>query len=738
MKMRLNDSRFSELAAVLVACAALSSAFTAPWHPNSTSIPTTYQGKAEFFAKIDASMWTYMLAWGAKHPARFYDAPVLLPLKDPLVANDPRLTEGIWSIPIFRLLPPVTAWGVTLWLALMFTAVGCYYAGRIFIGSRWGGAALVILFSFGMFRANHVCHVEGIFAPFLALAFATMARFLESAKTISGRNQASTALDGASALPLPDRSVVIWFALALTAAIIEYSYIAVALGMTLPAAFLYGIWRRRIPWKQGLVPLFLAGILIALILLPVAVKYAAFHQSFGIKRHIMHVDSCSADLFAWITGPTGRILPPFGNEFEHNFVDPQLFPGFVLLLLGLAGMRLLWRKSPETALIGIVTFFLSFGTMRFLFWQMGLPHFEMRTPYELLYDFLLPFKAIRAPARFGVLTHLVLAFAGAMVIARMALSRNGRIVAIVLLAVSFLEARAGMHAVDILPERAGDPAYKWLAECSGDFAVLEAPMGLAAVREQHLAEAETMLTSLMHGKRTPNGTLAADMPWHESIAVNTANPAHGEAKRLMQALGVGYVVVKDAVTADLYGRAGYRCVYGSQSAVSVFAVESPMSLVSNPDELARRLEGDRSYKETHSGGQGNSADMRAPSVLTLNKGCRFELPVTIRNTGQNPWAGASQIYGRGDSGDVAAGIRRWKNMNPAVSDFARGPHGEVLGSAGFLPCNLLPGESADVIVSGIAPIVPGRYAAEVDMIIKGVGWAGSPDRPPVTVMVTVR
>jgi len=705
-----------EFIVVFAACFALSAAFTAPWHPDTKNIPTVYQGKAEYFAQLDVSGMAYMLAWGAHHPGRFYDAPVLFPVRDPLVANDPRLTEGIWSIPLFRLLPVILAWGVTLWLALTFTAIGCYYAGRIFTGSRWGGAALMVLFSFGMFRANQVCNVEGIFAPFLALSFAGMVSFLET----------------------PKRWTMACFAIALTLAVIEYSYTAVALGVTLPFAYAYGIWRRKVPWKQAVIPLLIAGALTALILFPVALKYAAFHQSLGIKRHIMQVDSSSADLFAWITGPTGRILPPFGGEFQHNFVVSQLFPGFVLLIAGMAGIVMLWRKSPEIVLMGVLGFFLSFGTMRFLFWQMGLDHIQMRTPYELLYDFLLPFKAIRAPARFGLLTHLFLAFAGTMVIVKMSSSRHGKVLAVILLCISFLEARAGMHAVRVLPERADNPAYQWLARQPGDFAVLEVPAGLNNVRLQQLGEAESMMVALVHGKRTPNGTFAASMPWHDSICVNTANPAHGEAKRVLQALGVGYVVARDASAGREYARAGYRCVYGTNSDVSIFEVESPCPVAEGLEDLASRLKPDIFRAQTGSSEKPESASIRAPAILQVNKGDRFELPVTIRNTGSNTWAGNSYIYGKGGAGDIVAGFRCWRRGKTGVPDFARGPRGEILGATGSLPCNLLPGESAEVIITGIAPVIPGSYAVEVDIAVKGLGWVSPDDSPPVTIQAEVR
>ncbi len=700
---------------ILAACAVLAVMFTAPWYPNRTSIPTTYQGSGELYARIDSSMWTYMLAWGAGHPSSFYDARVLLPMRDPLVANDPRLTEGLWSIPLFRLLPPVLAWGVTLWLALALTAAGCYYAGTLLTGSRWGGAALALLFSFGMFRANHVCHVEGIFAPFLALALATMARFLEA----------------------PDRRRAVWFALALAAAAVEYSYIAVPLALTVPVALLWGTWRRRIGWWRGVMPLLLSGLVIAVLLAPIALKYAAFSRTYGVKRQIAQVDWRCADLYAWVTGAAGTVLPPFGGE-GNDYFDSHLFPGFVALALGLAGLGLLRKKSPEIALVGILAFVLSFGTMRLLFWQLGLPFMDFPTPYEALYELLLPLQAIRAPARFGVLTHLALAFAGAFVVVRMARSPRGRVLAVALLAASFLEARAGVHPVRILPERAADPAFRWLAEQPGDFAVMEAPMGLLTVREQHLEEAGTMLVSLVHGRRTPNGTVAANLRWHESIAVNTANPAHAEAKRVLRALGVRYVVTRDAATAESYRRAGYRAVQQSPSGIGVFEVESPDAVPRGPREVTQRLANDPFYAESRAGGNGDAFELTAPADLTVGPGARFDLPLTIRNEGQNAWAGDSFVYGRDDGGDVSVGIRRWRRVDSGAAEIAAGPRGTPLNATTSLSSNLLPGESAPVTLACTAPIRPGRYVAELEVVVKGSGSMGAARRPAATVSVLVK
>ncbi len=703
-----------ELAVVLLACAILAVLFTIPWYPNPATIPTTFRGSGELYARIDSSMWTYMLAWGAEHPSRFYDAPVLLPMRDPLVANDPRMTEGVWSIPLFRVLPPVLAWGVTLWLSLVLTAAAGYYAGSLLTDSRWGGAALAVLFCFGMFRANHVCHVEGIFAPFLALALATMARFLDA----------------------PDRRRATWFALALAAAAIEYSYVAVCLALTVPAVLLWGAWRRGLGIRRAVMPLLAAGLVIAALLAPIALKYAAFSRTYGVKRQIAQVDWRSADLYAWVTGPTGAILPPFGGEGSDYF-DSHLFTGFAALALGLAGARRLWRRSPEIALVGVLAFILSFGTMRLLFWQIGLPYAGVPTPYEALYRLLLPLQAIRAPARFGVLTHLALAFAGALAVARMAQTSRGRALALALLALSFVEARAGMHPVRILPERVDDPVLLWLEEQPGEFAVMDAPMGLLTVRGQHQEEAETMLVSLVHGRRTPNGTVAAHLRWHESIAVNTSDPAHDEAKRVLRALGVRYVMTRDASTEERYRRAGYPVARRSPSGTTVFEVEAPDAVPSNPDEFAKRLADDPFYRASRSAGKVGAAVVDAPARLSVRRGEPFELRLTVRNEGADPWAGDSYVYGREDAGDVIVGIRAWRRTDPGAPEIAAGPRGVALTAAASLPANLLPGETARVTLTATAPVRRGRYVAELDLATRGAGLGPADSRPAATVDVLV-
>jgi hypothetical protein len=292
-----------------------------------------------------------------------------------------------------------------------------------------------------------------------------------------------------------------------------------------------------------------------------------------------------------------------------------------------------------------------------------------------------------------------------------------------------------MHSVEILPARMHDPVYQWLARQSGDFAVMEAPMGRSSVREQQLAEAESLLVSLVHGKRMPNGTMAADLPWHDSIAINTANPAHPEARHLLQVLGIRYVVVSDPDLAADYVAAGYQKAYVSPSGATAFEVPSPLSVPRNPQEVTERLANDEFYMQLHQKEGAQGGRIKAPADYSVKSGRRFVMPIFVENTGQRTWAGHSFIYGHGREGDVVAGIRSWRRVDD--NSMAKDWRGKYVVTLGMLSSNLLPGESCEVFVTGIAPVRRGSYLAELDFAAVGGPWVSPPDRPPVTMHISV-
>ncbi len=703
----LREALLAVAAAVL-----LSLAFVFPWIPNATTVPTTYAGESEFFAKLDASIWTYMLAWGARHPDRFYEAPILSPLQTPLVANDPRLTEGIWSIPLFRAFDPVRAWGITTIVALAATFLGTYVAGRALTGSRWGGAALGVFFAFGSFRACHVCHVEGLFAPFLALAPAAGVLFVEK----------------------PARRRLIAAAGLAALAVIEYSYTAVALSLCLLPALAGGAFLRRVPPARALGAFLLTAALVAVALAPVARTYAQFHRETALERDPGEIDAGSADLVTWATRADGALWLPGGEEGSFS-PDKRLFPGFALLLVATAGLPSLRRRAPEILVMGLLSLLLSFGTLRVLFWSIGLPQPAWSTPYEVLAEWLLPLRAIRSPARLAVLSHLALAFAGAFAIARLGRGGSrGAAAAALLLALAFLESRAGMRETRILPERAGDPAYAWIAGRAEAGGVVDAPMGRMLDMREDLWEAESLFAALVHGRPTPNGTIATLVPWHESIATHLARPRAGETPELLRALGVQFVVARDEGTAAGFEKAGLAVAHRSDSGSVVFEVDTPCPVPRHAAEVQERLYAS-AHERIHDDADSPAALITAPKQLDLRARKRFEFDVVVENTGAGAWCGDGAVYGQGPIGDVLLQARAWRGADGNV---VRNHRGRPLPVWAPLPCDVHPGETVVVRVKGIAPRTPGLYDLDLDLIVNGLRWFHATDSGTARVEVVIR
>ncbi len=704
-----------ECLAAAVACVLAAFLFTAPWVPNETSVVTTYQGESEAFARLDASIWTYLLSWGAHHPGRFYEPPILLPLRASGTANDPRLTENLWFAPLFRALPPVTAWGWSTIAALALTAFTAYLAGRRISGSRWGGAAVAVLFAFGLFRANHVCHVENLFAPLLPLVPAVFLSFLET----------------------PTRRGGAIFGAVLGLAIVEYSYSAVALCLTLLPALAWGSWRRALP-RGGLIRfLVVVTAIVGAILLPVAIQFSAFHTETSLARSLAEIDYGSANVLAWVTGPDGRVLPPLGGEGNH-FFDVRLFPGFITLLLAGVGWLALWRRSPELAVAGILSVVLSFGTFRTLAWELGLPHVAFPTPYEILLEILLPLRAIRSPARLAVVGHLVLAIAAALAVAGLARKgRSWRGLLALLLALSFAESRMGMHATVIFPERARAEAWEWVGAQPGSYAVLEVPMRQILTFDGNLSEAETLFSSMRHGRPTPNGVMAIYLPWHESIAAHLARPQRPEVMALTRALGIRFIVARDDAAARPWIERGLRVVYADTLGLRVLEVEGAASPPRTPAELQERL-----FDLSHAKLLEDEADRKgaiiAPSRLAARAARKFEVAVEVRNMGTETWCVSGAAFGLGPAGDVIVQTRAWTEAEgPRVGQEVRGVRGQPMRVASMLPYDVAPGETAVAVVKGVAPPRPGRYRIDLDLQVRRGPWFHAADSPAATMLIEV-
>jgi hypothetical protein len=195
------------------------------------------------------------------------------------------------------------------------------------------------------------------------------------------------------------------------------SYYGVSAGLTVGYATLFYAWSRRL-WTSST---FWTAITIAattsiLIVLPFFLPYLAIQEDTGFARSLDDARRWSAFFRSYLASGANAhswMLPIIGNW--NNAV---LFPGFVAIVLGLAGGIAgyashtvrpgNWRFSVnrETTLlyasIGILTFWASLGP------RAGL--------YTLFYETIPVFSFLRAPERMGIVVVLSLAILAAFAI----------------------------------------------------------------------------------------------------------------------------------------------------------------------------------------------------------------------------------------------------------------------------------------------------------------------------------
>lgn len=197
--------------------------------------------------------------------------------------------------------------------------------------------------------------------------------------------------------------------------------------------------------------------------------------------------------------------------------DPALWaavaPTVALLILPSSSVRQLPRRTVYVIVLGyltLVTYLLAYGPEVQAFdATLG------RGPYWLLYQYLLPFRLIRAAGRIGILWILCIAALAGFAFAGfeqrwtrangdVAARRTGRVpvlLLIVVLGALVWEFRAWPLRHEPV-DPAADPADVWLAEQPGNFGVVHVP-----IRTGRFAGRETryMLGSTLHWKRLVNG-----------------------------------------------------------------------------------------------------------------------------------------------------------------------------------------------------------------------------------------
>jgi hypothetical protein len=373
-------------------------------------------------------------------------------------------------VPVYRLTGnPYAAHNSVVLAAFFLTLLGMYYLVRYLTGDRRGAAVAAICFGFCPFVFAHLPHIQLLMTaglPFTMLAFHRLAD-----RPTAGRGAVLGAVMTAQALSCGYYGVF---------AILMVAYGAIVLGVT------RRLWVNATFWiAMGAA----AAVSLALVA-PVYRYYLALQRGAGFGRSLEESARYSANWSAYLASSAHAHVWMLGHLPPWSEV---LFPGFIAVVLGLAGAW--WARHQSrgeiVALYGglaVLAFWASFGPSAFL--------------YTLLYRVIPVFSWLRAPARFGVLVDFglsVLAGAGLSALLRLIRPARARVAAVACAAAAAAEMLVTLQLPQVPPVQR---VYRMLA-ATPPGAVIEMPFYYPEVGlYQHT---KYMLASTAHWKPLVNG-----------------------------------------------------------------------------------------------------------------------------------------------------------------------------------------------------------------------------------------
>jgi hypothetical protein len=345
----------------------------------------------------DPLMVTWVLAWVAhqlpRAPAHLFDANIFYPERNTLAFSETLLVPGAIVAPLHWLgVGAILIYNLVFLSGFALSGVGVALLVRRL--TRHDGAAMVagIVFAFPPYRIDHYAHLQLQQTQFIPLSLWAFHVLLDR-----GRLRDGVRLGIFVACQLLS---CMYYGLFLV------PYMAVVCGTLLVAD-------RRMP-RQRAVALAAAAIVLVIVTIPVGRAYLAARQVVG-ERGRAEVAAGSATWRNYLAPPEANAV--YGKVFAR-FTDPErrLFPGFVAVALAIVA---LWPPLSATRL--------AYGLGLILAFDVSLGFNGVI--YRALYDYFLPFKALRIPARMGlmvVFSLAVLAGEGAARLVRYVRSSSAR------------------------------------------------------------------------------------------------------------------------------------------------------------------------------------------------------------------------------------------------------------------------------------------------------------------------
>jgi hypothetical protein len=459
----------------------------------------------------DGRLNAWILAWDVHalltEPTRLFQAPIFHPLPDTLAFSENLVLAAVLSAPAQLLGGPVLGYNVALLLSMIVSGLGAQLLVRRVSGDRMAAFVGGAMFAVGAHRWIRLAHLHAQVTLFLPFALLALDRFWAK-----------------RTLP---RALLVGLMLALQA--LSSIYLGALTALALAAAVFVGLFAGL--KARELLRLAAGAVLAALLLAPVAYPYMRMRAFQGVEFTMADVATYATTLESYAAGGT-RLYGALGQRhLDPERVQDTLFPGFTVLVFGLAGLAAAPKRYRAVALVAsALAIVLSLG--------------PETAVYRFLHEHLVFVRGLRALSRFSLLPVLCLD-----VLAGLALSHRRWLAPVALGAMLVESTNVPIRYATYT----GPPASaRWLAGRPGAAAVL--PLGEG--------DTQAMLDGIAHFRPLVNGDSGfVPRPYTRTMEL-LQEPLGDDALRLLRAVDVRDVVARRDEALPLAVRFGEDRIYG--------------------------------------------------------------------------------------------------------------------------------------------------------------------------------
>ena len=476
----------------------------------------------------DAWLNMWRLAWIAhqlpRDPVHLFDANIHYPERATLAYSDATLVQGVIASPALWAGVPIPYVHTVLVLAsFVFAGASAWALVRRLSGSSSAGIVAGIVFAFTPYRFDHYMHLELLWTGWMPLTLLALHETIERRTIKMGLTTG----------------------LLFAAQTLSCIYYGVFFGTVL-VGFTTVLLAGR-PWpeiRRTTTVLTCGAVVAGVLLLAYLAPYRTARGTVGERSEDEALLYSAGPKHYLAASPQNVLYGRFADAFGRP--EKRLFPGLIAIVLAVVAVWPPFTPRRAAYVVGLaIAVDLSFGLN-------GLT-------YGWLREYLFPYRGLRAPARAGGVSLLMIAVLAGLGWAR--LQQSGRwaaritrwpLAAVVFVALA-LEYLVYPRTLITAPTAAA-PVYEWLAARRDDGAVIELPLPDEHALPGH--DAEFMYQSTFHWRSIVNG-YSGNVPESyvdvlRAMRSFPSDPAIG----LLRRIGVRYVVVHER----FYGSTRYRQV----------------------------------------------------------------------------------------------------------------------------------------------------------------------------------